>query len=97
MKPKEGEAEKARAIADRVVRHALADVHFREELKTNPKAVLERAGMSERAIEDIGREIEIDGVVLLAACVITCLWSCIYSCSRTSSIPKVDQAPLGGA
>jgi hypothetical protein len=88
MKPSEAEFEKARAIADRVVRHALADVHFREELKTNPTAVLEKAGMSGGAIEDLEREIEIDGVALDAGCrSISCWWSCLFTCAHTFKTP----------
>jgi hypothetical protein len=84
MSPTEAEANKARAIADRVIRHAVADPHFREELKTNPTAVLEKAGMPEGAIEDVARELEIDGVPMRIPCVRTCWWSCLITCLHTS-------------
>jgi hypothetical protein len=83
MVPTESEADKARGIADRVVRHALADAHFREELKANPKAVLEKAGLSAAAAEDVAREMEIDRARHPIKCDETCWVTCIFTCYWT--------------
>jgi hypothetical protein len=82
--PDKTQLEKARTIADQVIRRALADPRFREELKTDPRAVLEKAGLSAGSAEEAAREMKIDGHKGVIDCDSTCNWgSCLFTCFYT--------------
>jgi hypothetical protein len=80
--PKKPNRDQLRAIADQVIRHALADANFRKELKANPRQVLQDAGLPAAALDDVEREIQIDGPTAAArvkcsdTCYLTCFWTC---------------------
>ncbi len=86
MVPHEAELEKARATADRVVRLALADAHFREELKAHPQATLEKAGLSAKVAEDAARELVVDGHASVVKCSYTCFLTCVFTCEVTDKL-----------
>lgn len=74
-----------RAIADQVIRHALADTNFRNELKANPRQVFQKAGLPAAALDDVEREIQIDGpaATTRAQCTKTCFMTCFWTCWLT--------------
>jgi hypothetical protein len=80
LRPSDEEFHNARNLADTIVRRALADPHFREQLKANPTAVLEKAGLSADAIEDLEKEIRMDGHPLKPKpCAKTCWYTCFWT------------------
>jgi hypothetical protein len=74
---------KARLVADSVIRKALADPKFREQLKSDPAKSLKKAGIPAAAIEDVSREIVLDGSSLAAGCTETCFSTCLITCMIT--------------
>lgn len=76
---------KARAAADAVLRKAVADSAFRKQLKQDPVGVLKKAGVPIVAIEDVRREIILDGKALVSACTETCMMTCLITCFVTGS------------
>lgn len=78
--------DQVRSTADMVVRRAVADPAFRQQLKSDPQAVLQAAGIPSDALEDLAREIQIDTVATSRApCSRTCFYSCIWSCFVTGA------------
>jgi hypothetical protein len=76
--------ENARSKANEVLRHAVADSAFREQLKKDPTNVLKKYGLDEAAAEDFGREMVIDGNRLSALMPGDCSWTCSWTCWWTS-------------
>lgn len=82
-RPLISEVMQARSAADAVLRRALAEPSFRRTLRKNPAAALRRAGIPPVAIEDVSREITIDGKPLDLRCTETCHVTCLVTCWLT--------------
>jgi hypothetical protein len=78
----QGELRRIRDRADALARRALADPKFRDELKADPRRILEREGLPAGAAEDVARELGIDASPDLG-CRRTCFFSCVWSCAGT--------------
>ena len=71
--------EEVRRSADKLLMNALADSALREELKKDPGAVFARAGLPVGAVEDLERQVSIDGLSLSAGCTVTCISTCWWT------------------
>jgi len=74
---------KARAAADAVVRRALAEPSYRKLLASNPARAMAAMKVPAIAIEDLSREIVIDGNSLGSTCEVTCMITCLITCAFT--------------
>jgi hypothetical protein len=73
-------AAEARVMANMIVRRALADAAFREQLKAEPERVLAAVGLQRGPAEDVQRELMIDGIMLAKECTVTCISTCWWTC-----------------
>ena len=72
-------ADQARILVNQVIAHAMENPNYRARLKSDPKTVLCAAGLATGPIEDISREMVIDGTSLSFECSFTCWFTCIVS------------------
>jgi hypothetical protein len=77
------DVKKAREAANVIVKRALADKAYRRKLFQDPAKTLKAAGVPVKAIEDIGREIIVDGKSVMDGCDDTCHMTCLVTCMVT--------------
>ena len=85
QRPLISEVMQARTAADGILRRALADRKFRDALRKNPSATLRRAGIPAFAVEDVSREMVVDGASLAGDCSETCWVTCLITCAITGT------------
>lgn len=71
--------EEVRRCADKLLLAALADSELREELKKDPGTVFAKYGLPAGAVEDLERQISIDGLGLAGSCTVTCISTCWWT------------------
>jgi len=71
--------EEVRRRADKLLLSALSDPELREELKRSPSSVFIKAGLPVGAVEDLERQINIDGFKLAGSCTVTCISTCWWT------------------
>jgi len=71
--------EDIRKRADRLLLRALADPQFRDSLKSDPAKVFVQAGLPVGAVEDLERQLDIDGQLLAGSCTVTCISTCWWT------------------
>jgi hypothetical protein len=80
------EIDRAREKANQIIRRALNEPRFREEIMRNPRKALEGAGLESGPANDLYNELSIDGRrpyddeeeqerQCWVTCWVTCLWS----------------------
>ena len=74
---------KARSAADAVVRRALADPAYRKLLAKSPARAMAAMKVPSIAVEDLSREIVIDGHSIGTTCEVTCMITCLITCAFT--------------
>jgi hypothetical protein len=84
-RPLQSEVMKARTAADIVLRKAVSDRRFRELLAEDPRTALRKSGVPAIAIEDLAREIVVDGRQPRLDCTETCMVTCLVTCFITGN------------
>jgi hypothetical protein len=93
LRPLQSEVMAARTAADVVIRRAVAEPDFRRRLAKDPARTLRSAGVPVVAIEDVSRELVIDGRTLAGDCTETCMMTCLITCFITGKgrLPADDR------
>jgi hypothetical protein len=69
----------ARTVVDFLVRRAVGNQEFREQLKADPIEKFKEFGIPAAFAEDFAREMVVDGDVLEESCTISCSWTCSWT------------------